>query len=73
MKRYIFAAVAAIGVGVVVVSSASAVSNGILGTVCRNGIYFTVYPSYMAQPVGTSCPIRDNFGNVIGSGVVTNE
>lgn len=48
--------------------------NGVLmGTVCRAGLYYTVYPAVYAQPVGTSCPVRDNFGNIIGYGVVTNE
>lgn len=43
------------------------------GTVCRNGIYFTAYPRHMAQPVGTACPIRDNFGTIIGYGSVSAE
>lgn len=48
--------------------------NGVLyGTVCRNGVYFTAYPQHMAQPVGTNCPIRDNFGNIMGYGIVTSE
>ena len=49
-------------------------NNGVLyGTVCRNGYYFTAYPSHMAQVVGSDCPIRDIYGNIIGFGVVTNE
>jgi hypothetical protein len=48
--------------------------NGILfGTVCRDGAYYTVYPSNMAQPVGTTCPIRDAYGNIIGQGMVSYE
>lgn len=48
--------------------------NGVLmGTVCRNGPYFTAYPTSMAQPVGTACPIRDGYGTIIGTGVVTTE
>lgn len=45
----------------------------LMGTVCRYGLYFTAYPVHMAQPVGTSCPVRDNFGNIVGFGVVTSE
>ena len=48
--------------------------NGILmGTVCRNGAYWTSYPQQYAQPVGTSCPVRNNNGVIIGYGVVTEE
>ncbi len=58
-------------------SAASAMtfwSNGtLMGTVCRNGIYYTIYPSYMAQPVGSNCLVRDGAGFVIGYGYVTNE
>ena len=43
------------------------------GNVCRNGYYYTVYPTHMGQPVGTTCPVRDNNGYIIGTGVVTNE
>lgn len=43
----------------------------IMGTICSNGVIFTNYPPAMAQPLGTACPIRDNFGNVIGQGTVT--
>ena len=43
------------------------------GNICRNGIYYTVYPVANGQPVGSSCPVRDNFGNVIGYGFVSNE
>ena len=48
--------------------------NGVLmGNVCRNGVYYTVYPYSMAQPVGTSCPIRNGYGNIVGYGYVSNE
>jgi hypothetical protein len=48
--------------------------NGVLyGNVCRNGFYYTVYPIYMGQPVGTTCPVRNQFGQVIMPGVVTAE
>jgi hypothetical protein len=65
-------------IGLVIASlSASAVtfwSNGVLmGTVCRNGIYYTVYPTYMAQAVGTVCPMRDPYGAIVGYGYVTAE
>lgn len=58
-------------------ASASAATfwyNGVLmGNVCRSGIYYTVYPIQNAQAVGSSCPLRDNFGNVVGWGFVSNE
>jgi len=49
------------------------VGGTLYGNVCRNGIYYTVYPTSYGQPVGTGCPVRDNFGNIVGFGVVTNE
>ncbi len=49
-------------------------ANGVLyGTVCRNGPYWTSYPAQNAQPVGSSCPVRDSYGNIIGYGTVTSE
>jgi hypothetical protein len=61
----------------ITLTSANAVTwwqNGYLfGNVCRAGLYYTVYPMSMGQLVGTSCPIRDNSGNIIGTGVVSNE
>lgn len=72
MKKIVIAAVAALSV-----MSASAATwwvNGVLfGNVCRNGIYYTVYPIHMGQPVGTVCPIRDNNGFIIGQGIVSAE
>ena len=72
MKKLILASLAALAT-----SSSFAYTfwvNGVLyGTVCRNGIYYTSYPSSMAQPVGTSCPVRDYYGNILGYGIVTNE
>lgn len=72
MKKVILASLAAL-----VTTGAMAATflvNGVwYGTVCRNGYYYTVYPSHMAQPVGTSCPVRDAYGYVIGYGVVTHE
>jgi hypothetical protein len=48
--------------------------NGVLyGNICRNGAYYTAYPLSMGQPVGTVCPIRDAYNNIIGTGVVSNE
>lgn len=48
--------------------------NGVLmGTVCRMGYYYTVYPTHMAQPVGTYCPVRNGYGQIIGTGTVTSE
>jgi hypothetical protein len=48
--------------------------NGVLyGNVCRSGIYYTVYPYSAAQPVGTSCPIRNGYGYIVGYGFVSNE
>ena len=60
-----------------VIASASAATwwyNGVLyGNVCRNGYYYTVYPRHQAQPVGSNCLIRNNYGNVVGEGIVSNE
>lgn len=42
----------------------------LMGTVCSNGTYSTSYPASMAQPVGSACPLRDGFNNVIGYGTV---
>lgn len=48
--------------------------NGVwVGNVCRNGAYYTVYPSYDAQPIGSSCAIINGYGQVIGYGWVSNE
>lgn len=62
---------------VVAATSASAMTfwqGGVLmGTVCRSGLFWTAYPVSMAQPVGSSCPVRDSYGYIIGQGVVTNE
>ena len=55
-------------------NAATFFQNGVwYGTVCRAGYYFTVYPVYQAQPVGTSCPVRNNYGGIIGWGIVTDE
>ena len=43
------------------------------GNVCRNGFYFTYYPDQMGQPLGTACPIRNDYGIIIGYGVVTGQ
>jgi hypothetical protein len=68
---------AAILLGAATVGSANAQTwwvNGVLyGNVCRNNLVYFVYPVANGQPVGTACPVRDNFGNVIAQGVVTNE
>ena len=43
------------------------------GNICRNGAYYTVYPISAGQPVGSVCPLRDNLGNIVGTGYVSNE
>lgn len=67
----------ALGLLALAVSSAFAATfyvNGVLyGTICRNGIYYTVYMISMAQPVGTTCFMRDSYGNIVGQGYVSNE
>lgn len=72
MKKIIISAIIAL-----VCSASSATTwwyNGVLfGNVCRSGVYFTVYPYNAGQPVGSSCPVRDSFGNIIGYGLVTTE
>ena len=48
--------------------------NGVLfGNVCRAGQFYTVYPYNMAQPVGTSCPVRNNNGFIVLYGTVSEE
>lgn len=48
--------------------------DGILyGNVCRSGAYYTVYPVESGQPVGTQCPLRDSYGNIVMWGYVSNE
>lgn len=48
--------------------------NGVLmGTVCRAGLYYTVYPQHAAQPVGSLCPVRNPAGYIIATGNVTDE
>ncbi len=72
MKRLIVAA--AVMAATFSASAATWWVNGVLyGNVCRNGIFFTVYPIQMGQPVGTICPIRDSYGNIVGQGLVSNE
>ena len=67
-------AVLAIGVLATAANAFTFTVNGVwYGTICRSGIYYTSYPAQMAQPVGTICPIRDAYGNVIGTGQVTVE
>jgi hypothetical protein len=60
--------------GVTLMNAQTWFVNGVLyGNVCRNGAYYTVYPISMGQPVGTACPVRDNYGTIIGYGYVSNE
>jgi hypothetical protein len=72
-KAIVVAAFLAMGA----VGSASAQTwwiNGVLyGNVCRSGLVYFVYLPANMQQVGSACPVRDNFGNVIAQGVVTNE
>lgn len=73
MKKFI----AAIALAAAAMSSANAVTfyhyGTLYGTVCRAGLYFTVYPVQAAQPVGSFCPVRDPYGYVIATGRVTAE
>jgi hypothetical protein len=72
MKKTIVAI--SLAVAAISASAATFFYNGVLmGTVCRSGAYYTVYPVSMAQPVGSPCPVRDPYGYIIGSGVVTTE
>lgn len=72
MKRVIIAA--ALAAATFSASAATWWVNGILfGNVCRNGLYYTVYPVHMGQPVGTVCPVRDSYGNIVMQGLVSNE
>jgi uncharacterized membrane protein len=72
MKKLILVTLAALATTTAM--AATFLVNGVwYGTVCRSGVYYTVYPSHMAQAVGTVCPVRDAFGYVIAYGIVTNE
>ena len=72
MKKILFGLVLA--ASTLTASAATFWFNGVLmGTVCRSGAYYTVYPRHMAQPVGTTCPVRDYTGSIISYGVVTQE
>lgn len=49
-------------------------SGGILyGNVCRSGFFYTVNPFMNGQPVGSTCPVRDVFGNFVTWGTVSYE
>jgi hypothetical protein len=72
MKKFILAI--ALAAAVASASAATFWYNAtLMGTICRNGPYWTSYPAANAQPVGSSCPVRDNFGTIIGYGTVTAE
>ena len=73
MKKLVLAVALAVGMIGIADADTWFVGGVMYGNVCRNGVYFTVYPMQMGQPVGTSCPVRDNYGNVIGYGVVIAE
>lgn len=71
MKKIVFALAVVLALPV---QAMTFYSNGVwMGTVCRAGYYFTNYPTHMAQPVGSSCPVRDGWGNFVAYGVVTAE
>lgn len=53
-------------------ASAAWLVNGIwYSNVCRCGALYTIYPTYQAQPVGTSCAILNGFGQFVAYGVVS--
>lgn len=45
----------------------------VFSNVCRYGVFYTVYPLEAAQPLGTSCAILNEFGAVIGYGLVSTD
>lgn len=73
IKRTLVLALVLFGVGGAANATTWWVNDVLFGNVCRNGIYFTVYPLANGQPVGSACPVRDGYGNIIARGVVTNE
>lgn len=73
MKKLIAAVVVALSVAVPAQAYTFYQYGVLMGTVCRSGYVFTNYPSYMAQPVGSTCPVRDAYGNFYAYGVVTSE
>jgi len=72
MKKVILAL--ALAASTLTASAATFWVNGVLfGNVCRSGPYYTVYLYQDAQPVGTTCAVRNQWGYVIGYGRVSNE
>lgn len=72
MKKII--AIALLALASVSANAAVFLQNGIwYGTVCRAGYYYTIYPVYQAQPVGSSCPVRNAYGQIVAWGSVSNE
>jgi hypothetical protein len=73
IKTMLVLALVLLGVGGIANATTWWINGVLFGNVCRNGIYFTVYPLANGQPVGSSCPVRDGYGNIIAQGIVTNE
>lgn len=54
--------------------AATWVQDGVaFGNICADGVYFTIYPVEMGQPIGSACPIRDQYGRIFAWGVVVNQ
>jgi len=73
IKKMLAVALLLLGVGGIANAATWWYSGVLYGNVCRSGFYYTVYPAANGQPVGSACPVRDGYGNIVAQGVVTNE
>ena len=73
MKKTLALALVLLVIGGIANATTELINGVWYGNVCRSGPYYFVYPWANAQPVGSTCPVRDGFGNVIVWGVVSNE
>jgi hypothetical protein len=73
MTKTLALAVVLLGVAGIANATTAWINGVLYGNVCRSGYYYSVYPWANAQPVGSACPVRDVYGNIIAQGIVTNE
>lgn len=74
MKKSLIAIAAVLTLVASIADASTWYVGGVLyGNICRSGVYYTVYPIANGQPVGSICPIRNDYGQIIGTGFVSNE
>ena len=73
MKKTLALALVLLGVGGIANATTWRQFGVLYGNICSNGVWYTVYPLANGQPVGSVCPVRDSFGNIIAQGVVINQ